>query len=317
MLAPIGYVPPVTYQQQYYCRRGPPVTSIRSQRVRSPANPVQFMIDDPVILDLNDRQARAVTPEVTCRLCGQVDTPDFCSTCGLPLGSIPSTLPWYLLDRLRTIVTPIPRFLLTTVLLLLRPTLFFEKLNAEGFGLHRLRVLSLSGLAVGSASFKHWRRPTAPQNYFLYVATLVALLPGLFDEETGSAVPSPLRLPVGLEIFAILLLFLVFRAYKWVLGVHDVRALIEYFLYVVSVLHLACLILWVLIVMQPGSRVLVYGPCSVIFLHAYYCIVVPWGLFPDLFSVSPHCVRRSMWLMFLFPSLWFPLLILVAWVFCR
>ena len=128
-----------------------------------------FWLRDGIVTESSSNTADLVE----CRLCGHKDTPDFCSQCGLPLRlHVDDEIITYIWDRILVVATTIPRFIWTTVLLVLRPRTFFETLNADSCGPHQIRVLR--GFQK-SLPFEHWRRPTTPHNYFLF-AILLSLL---------------------------------------------------------------------------------------------------------------------------------------------
>ncbi len=253
---------------------------------------------------------------VNCRFCGGKGTPHFCGTCGLPLGDVSTSLFAYIYDRLRAILMPVPRFVWTTALLLRCPRLFFSKLNEDGFGLHQITI---GGAVDSSARFSHCRRPTTPQNYFLYATTFVALYilavrpsgSESRDDIVGRVVDAGTTggWKFLIEILAIPMVFSLYYAYRRILCAHDKRALIEYVLYIVGLLQTAGVAFFSLLLLAPrqlGLFAAVGGMVLLVFLHIYYCMVVPWKLFPGFLTDSKARVVFSMPLMLLFPSFWLP-----------
>ena len=200
--------------------------------------------------------------------------------------------------------------------------------RAAPFGLHQITI---RGTVVTSARFSHWRRPTTPQNYFLYPTTFLALLSILAfrasgsesrDSVVGRLVDSGMTsgLMLLIEILAIPVVFSLYSVYRRILRAHDQRALIEYFLYTVGLWHTAFVAVWCLLLLTPGGQLGLFtavgGTLLLICLHIYYWIVVPWTLFPCLLTVSKRRVAFSMPLMLFFPSFWIPisLFLLLGWL---
>ena len=233
-----------------------------------------------------------------CRLCGHEDTPDFCSRCGLPLGpSEPLGIVRYVLSRVRVLATPVPRFIWTTALLVLRPVTFFEKLNQRHCGLHQIRLFR--GFQA-SALFVHWRRPTTPQNYFLFALLLPMLTLARIDSSSPSpdlgadpmgtlfSLLAPTALLLSYDIFFVALLYCQYHAYRWVLGLSNSRGLMEYVLYTFSLVYMPTIPLVVIAneflfpqelpVLVPFYLLL--AGCS------YYFVLVPLLLRGGFFPVS-------------------------------
>lgn len=248
-----------------------------------------------------------------CRLCAHEDTPDFCSRCGLPLDSgEPLGIARYVLNRIRVLATPIPRFVWTTALLLLRPVTFFEKLNQQDCGLHQIRLLR--GFQP-SASFAHWRRPTTPQNYFLFALLLPIV--ALARVESGSP-PSNLGAdPIGtllsflqptaalliFEGFLVVLLYCQYHAYRRVLGLPNSRGLMEYVLYTFSLVYMPIIPIVILsseLLFPEELPALV--PFYFLFVGCiYYFVLVPLWLRGGFFPVSMARVLFAFLVMLFLP----------------
>ena len=248
-----------------------------------------------------------------CRLCGHEDTPDFCSRCGLPLGpGEPLGIVRYVLNRVRVLATPIPRFIWTTALLLLRPVTFFETLNQRHCGLHQIRLLR--GFQA-SASFAHWRRPTTPQNYFLFALLLPMVT--LARLESGSPRPdlgadplgtllSLLQPTVSLLLFDslfVVLLYCQYQAYRMVLGLNNSRGLMEYVLYTFSLVYMPIMPIVVLAseFLFPAELPALVPLYCLLVGCSYYFVLVPLLLRGGFFPVSVVRVIISFFVMLFLP----------------
>ena len=248
-----------------------------------------------------------------CRLCGHQDTPDFCSRCGLPLDpGEPFGIVRYVLNRVRVLATPIPRFLWTTALLLLRPVTFFERLNQRHCGLHQIRLLR--GFQA-SASFAHWRRPTTPQNYFLFalllpMVTLARVESGSPPCDAGAdptgtllGVLQPTAVLLILEGLLVVLLYCQYHAYRWVLGLGNSRGLMEYVLYTFSLVYMPII---PIVALSPELLFPEELPALVPFYFllvgcTYYFVLVPLLLRGGFFPVSTARVLFSFVVMLFLP----------------
>ena len=193
---------------------------------------------------------------IACRVCGNwskrssfgtsVDSRQFCGRCGLPLlVETGSSIIAALGKRFGEVLMNVPRFVLTSLLLLFRPVQFFSELSVAGRGTYGIRLFR----GVNStADFQNWRRSTSAVN-FICIAVLVATSVGIVEENvhqrligmSESVMPRVILEYVGhtivnfmVELLVVSILLSFALPYRKGLGIDESPTYADYFLYVVG-----------------------------------------------------------------------------------
>lgn len=260
---------------------------------------------------------------VHCRICGHEDSLTFCSSCGLPLDYRPrSTAAGYVIDRIKVISEPAVQFIVTFLLLLIRPRAFFQRLEDKGSAVDG----SLLWLSTRSpVVFKPYRRPMTPVGYLFVVTVLAAVLSdhykltqSVINEAIGYAGFSfstddlPAQFPevvagVVIELLLIILLFMLISFYRWALGItkKHFRFFVEFFLYMsaqfivfVFVVVILADQIWGDEFWQANNPIYCFAILSIFSVFCF--LLVPLYVFPELCSVSRWRVIVSFFIMYFF-----------------
>ena len=267
-----------------------------------------------------------VVAAARCKYCKQLSELNYCSNCGMTVRHDVSNSPFFARLLEFHIAKPFEqtgRFVITFLLLLLRPCTYFTKLNNdESGGVHRIRIF---GGKSPDGPIKMWRRPISPEAYFvdivavvfivINVRSIIANKPVLGERFVQRfswlewIVPDSLEPFVGslmvLGTLALMLAthFMYLYPYRWIVGRRMGQKLIldNYMSYCSAQVVLMCVLVWLIGLLLPSETNCIGDICGwswrgVFVKHMvmlsfcvsalYYFLILPMKIFPTLWGVG-------------------------------